>query len=768
MDYEDKLHLLLTKGREKIRTPSLAMGLSVDGDHYFASSGYANLKTRQEFSITSEFKIGKISEIFISILILQLIDLGMLDFNDPVYKQNKFLEFNEPHTRYIRSMRHITFKDLLTHTSGLGDMRNEGDIFLQNKGLYPERSIDEIPLKKYYSVPLKQQFAPQTQWYYSPHNYGLLALSLEQFYNNSIDNIFLEHIASPLYLNNTGFKPRPSLKRVVGYTTYKNKAQIDKTSNTTFLMNQVYSNIQDLLTLFDNLSRCYVGDSDELFNEASAFNFFKSWYQPHNTINSISLPLVQTSTSPNIFEYSSQNAGIQIQLFILPEYRTSLILVSNSINKPEFSAFSLKIFDILLKDLSISVTKPNYSELIPDITSLKSLNGVYRPDKPTILNSDFMDIFGNDLFINVNKKGTIAVKSSNASLRRSRNFKGCKSLDFEGNAAGSLIYSFKTQGRIYRVTFPKSVNPGYIYLQGEGPITLFRSKYNFSATRYTGLVIYSYFSKLRHTVFIPSFRKFGSFLSALPKYFLVFITASSSFIWLFLSVHLPKFLASSYRTSKNGYGKIKANIPIYLAKMKNAGLRLYNIPVRNLKPFYSKIKSSSFVNKTSNLVSTLGSKLKSTSILALHYTKEKIVVLGKIITSGLNYISERISNGFHYLSAFIGSGASEFRNIGSINLAKLGNLGNSTFPSNFSIMSNLVKKAQSNARTRRKRIKLYNTRYPRRFGFNKRGFTYLNYVSRPKIRGIKSKISIRLPRFTTNVTRTDTRLRNFLQRITKQ
>ena len=65
VDYETKLQQLLSKGRKKIRTPALALGLSVDGDHYFASSGYANLETRQDFTITSEFYIGKISEIFI-------------------------------------------------------------------------------------------------------------------------------------------------------------------------------------------------------------------------------------------------------------------------------------------------------------------------------------------------------------------------------------------------------------------------------------------------------------------------------------------------------------------------------------------------------------------------------------------------------------------------------------------------------------------------------------------------------------------------------
>ena len=114
-----ELQDLLDELRGKHGVVGATLGVLKNGAIETAASGLLNLDTRIECTPQSVFQIGSIGKIFTTTLIMQLIDEGRLDLDDPV-------------TRHLRDFtladraaaRAVTLRQLLNHTSGM-----DGDFF---------------------------------------------------------------------------------------------------------------------------------------------------------------------------------------------------------------------------------------------------------------------------------------------------------------------------------------------------------------------------------------------------------------------------------------------------------------------------------------------------------------------------------------------------------------------------------------------------------------------------------------------------------------
>ncbi len=752
MAYEDRLNLLLEKAIKKVSTPGIALGLSINGDHYFSSKGFSDLDKKERYNIQSRFKIGKLLEIFISILYLQMTENETFHHNDPIEKHLDFLEFVEPKGKFIRNMRTTTLKDILVHTSGLGDLRNDGDQFIEGRGLYPDRNINDISLKQYYNVPLKQIFSPQSQWYYSPHNYGLIATAIEEIQQKPIEVAIREKILIPLKLNQTSINNSDKGSNlVIGYKKSNGKfLKDDDCPDLTFLYLNATSSIQDLLTLFDELNQCYVGDSSILFKPSTMFNMFSIWYQPHSATDGICLPFRVLSEHPLIIEYSSTNHGNSTRVFLIPAYRISLVLTSNS-TKYALGYFYLKLLDIILSDLTIKRTiNEKISSVNPGYNLIETIAGVYRPEKPNPLNSNYMKNFGNDLFIRINANGEIRLKTIKPNIERNSEFRGGKRLKFIGELDGALLYNYKSNGNINKLIFPKSQNPGYIYLQEQGPIILYRSKFDVSATRYFGLVFFVYFSKLKHEFFIPAFRKFGNFILSFPAHawlFLIFVGIS---LRHFIMVILPK------------YSRVfNAKLRLFLAYCREKLSSLYVITKRNWNrfttsfnekisptPSIAKFKISNFLKRL-KLKSRL-SNVKEKLIPVVQPVKPVITKSKKWLITVVQFTKINLTLLIISFKKLLNKIWMNSNNIGKLKIGLVYQKLITISPKNFQILENKLKSIKHNMKLRRINTRAYNSKYPRQFRFNSAGINFIKRIMRPPRKKLSSRLSNRFPKFYNN------------------
>src|SRR5438445_4196185 len=108
------LQLLIDELREKHGVVGATLGVLKGDAVETAASGLLNLDTRVECTPQSVFQIGSIGKIFTTTLIMQLVDEGRLDLDNPVARHLR--EFMLADRAAARA---ITVRQLLNHTSGM-------------------------------------------------------------------------------------------------------------------------------------------------------------------------------------------------------------------------------------------------------------------------------------------------------------------------------------------------------------------------------------------------------------------------------------------------------------------------------------------------------------------------------------------------------------------------------------------------------------------------------------------------------------------------
>jgi D-alanyl-D-alanine carboxypeptidase len=207
-----KLTSVVTKARRKAAPGASVMHIeSVDRSfRWVYNDGPASDADSSPFGPTSPFFIASTTKLFVSTLVLQLIEAGELSLDsrvvDVVTSENLVGIHrigDEDHTR------HITVRHLLSHTSGLAnyleDKRTDGSVLLQ-EALKPggDRSWTREDIYKWHRTVLKNPRMPGTQKaHYSDTNYHLLASIVEHVTGQPFDQVLRTRIVEPLGLQNT-------------------------------------------------------------------------------------------------------------------------------------------------------------------------------------------------------------------------------------------------------------------------------------------------------------------------------------------------------------------------------------------------------------------------------------------------------------------------------------------------------------------------------------------------------------------------------------
>jgi len=157
--------------------------------------------------VDTKFNLGSMGKMFTAVAILQLAEQGKLSLNDTLLK----LAPDYPDKDIAGK---ITVYQLLTHTSGLGEMFNE-KFFDTPKDRF---TTIEAHLPLFTGKPLL--FEPGAKWSYSNAGFIVLGLVIERVSGQSYYDYVREHIFKPSgMLNTDNFKPHDDVPNLaVGYT----------------------------------------------------------------------------------------------------------------------------------------------------------------------------------------------------------------------------------------------------------------------------------------------------------------------------------------------------------------------------------------------------------------------------------------------------------------------------------------------------------------------------------------------------------------------
>ena len=147
------------------------------------------------------FDMASVSKLFTSILVVQQIERGAIQLEEPVATYLPAFAANGKGA--------ITVRQLLTHTSGLKP-------WMPLWSAYPDRASRIAAV-----LGVAPTSAPGTAYAYSDLNLITLGELLERQTGKGLDELVLERITDPLRMKDTGYNPDPSLKSRIAATEFQ-------------------------------------------------------------------------------------------------------------------------------------------------------------------------------------------------------------------------------------------------------------------------------------------------------------------------------------------------------------------------------------------------------------------------------------------------------------------------------------------------------------------------------------------------------------------
>lgn len=208
--------------------------------------GYADYDTKKPMQNNQIFRIMSQTKAITSVGIMILYEQGKLLLDEPIsnfiteFKKPVVLDkFNDADTTYttVPANREITFRDLLTHTSGI-DYTDIGSskvkaIYTKNKipsglGEFDESLLESM--QRLAKLPLS--FQPGEKWQYGL-NSDLLGCLIEVISGMTLDDFFRKNIFEPLGMKDTYFNvPASKASRMASVYTEDAQGNIINWSHT--------------------------------------------------------------------------------------------------------------------------------------------------------------------------------------------------------------------------------------------------------------------------------------------------------------------------------------------------------------------------------------------------------------------------------------------------------------------------------------------------------------------------------------------------------
>jgi CubicO group peptidase (beta-lactamase class C family) len=182
--------------------PSLTIALVSGGEVVWtAGFGDANLRTRTPATPSTVYMVASTFKTITAAALLILVEEGKIELDDPVRDHMAALTIRREDRR-----KPITFRHLLTHTSGLPTIFSPVPVW-----------ADSVPppLKAYLEENLVALGPPGHRVRYSNMGYALIAYLVEQVSGIPFQDFVREKIFYPLGMRSTDFLPTPEMEEML-------------------------------------------------------------------------------------------------------------------------------------------------------------------------------------------------------------------------------------------------------------------------------------------------------------------------------------------------------------------------------------------------------------------------------------------------------------------------------------------------------------------------------------------------------------------------
>lgn len=317
---EAALDSIFSEYIEKFRLTGLAVGIVLQDEIVYASGfGVRNSETKEPVSAESLFHMASISKTFVATGIMQLVEQGKIDLDEPVITYLPYFKLDDE--RYSQ----ITIQNILSHVSGMPDVEDYH---------WDQPEYDDQALERYVRslADQKMLFAPGEEFSYSNMAYEVLGDVIAKVSGMTFEDYMKENILNPLdMLHSTFLKEEvpPDLATTPHYgsgspTNDYPYHRAHAPSST------LHSNVLEMSNwAIANMNRGTWKDS-QILSESS----YDQMWQPQMQISeerSIGLGwFIETSEEGLRIFHGGADVGFRSMLVMLPEKSTAVVILANN------------------------------------------------------------------------------------------------------------------------------------------------------------------------------------------------------------------------------------------------------------------------------------------------------------------------------------------------------------------------------------------------------------------------------------------------------
>lgn len=318
-------YLLVEMTRQKI--PALST-LVFQGDEikYQSTLGQSNKEQNVALADDHLFLLASISKTITATALLQLYDQGLFDLDDAI---NDYLPFD---VNVPNQSTPITFRMLLTHTSGINDGEALDDQYYYNEDspVTLRHFLENYLVSggEFYNATQNfHNFQPGTQHEYSNEGSALIGLLVEEITQQDFRAYCQEYIFAPLNMTNSFWRLAEINQPIV--TLYESAEAVTPYTFTDYPNGGLRSNAADLYKFLQMLMNQGKVGTTQILKEATVIEMLKP--QISEIDNEVGLHFFVMNSANNLWGHDGGEQGITtIMAFNQATKAGAIILASES------------------------------------------------------------------------------------------------------------------------------------------------------------------------------------------------------------------------------------------------------------------------------------------------------------------------------------------------------------------------------------------------------------------------------------------------------
>lgn len=315
-----ELRARLQEAMAKYKVPGASVAIFRNNALQTAAAGVINIDTGVEMTTDTVSHIGSITKVFTATLIMQLVDEGLVDLDEPVKRYVHDFKVGDPD-----ATERITVKMLLNHTHGLDCL------LLPDHGHDKERIQDAID--RFRSLP--QLFAPGTGVSYSNGGPTIAGYIAQVVTGKSWYDLMKERIYQRIGMDHAVALPEDALLRRASVGHYLGKdGKPFRTSHMYLPLSFTPAGVTPMMSATDlaTFGRAHIRDGlapngNRLLSEASAR---RMRVETSMSLLGVGFGLIWNLYPRGIVEHGGGGPGIISELFVHPPSQTVIAIVTNS------------------------------------------------------------------------------------------------------------------------------------------------------------------------------------------------------------------------------------------------------------------------------------------------------------------------------------------------------------------------------------------------------------------------------------------------------